>query len=174
MHIVIAVIGIVTAVYFFIIRARNAAEMTNELLDVADDVRAAARRFGFRRNKEMHPVEAIEDPNTAAATLATAYMELHGLPSEDTRNALNMALQSRLEISKAEADDLMVLGRWLMTQCNGPQPAISRSARKLYKLVGNDVAPMLEILDAITADPISEQQKDAMEDIRNAFRLKSA
>ena len=172
MHIVLAVIGIVTAVYFFVIRARNAAEMTNELLDVADDVRAAARRFGFRRNKEMHPVEAIEDPNTAAATLATAYMELHGLPSEDTRQTLNLALQSKLEIPKNEADDLMVLARWLMNQCNGPQPAISRSARKLYKLVGKDIGPMMEILDAISTETLSEQQKDALDDVRNAFKLR--
>lgn len=171
MHIVLAVIGIVTAVYFFVIRARNAAEMTTELLDVADDVRAAARRFGFRRNKEMHPVEAIEDPNTAAATLATAYMELHGLPSEDTRAALNVALQSKLEIPKNEADDLMILGRWLMNECKGPQPAITRSARKLHKLVGSDIGPMMEILDTITSDPISDQQREALNDIRNAFRL---
>ena len=172
MHIVIAVIGIITAAYFLVMRARNAAEMTSELLDVADDVRAAARRFGFRRNKQMHPVEAIEDPNTAAVTLATAYMELHGLPSEDTRNTLNVALQSKLEISKSEADDLMVLGRWLMNQCQGAQPAISRSARKLYKLVGNDMGPMMEILDAISHEPLSDQQKEALEDIRAAFKIR--
>ena len=172
MHIVLAVIGIATAAYFLIIRARNAAEMTSELLDVADDVRAAARRFGFRRNKAMHPVEVIEDPNTAAATLATAYIELHGLPSEETRAALVVALQSKLEISKGEAEDLMVLGRWLMNECQGPQPAISRSARKLHKLVGKDIGPMMEILDAVSSDPLSAQQKDALEDIRNAFKLR--
>ena len=172
MHIVLAVIGIATAVYFLVIRARNAAEMTSELLDVADDVRAAARRFGFRRNKEMHPVEAIEDPNTAAATLANAYIELHGLPSEETRAALSLALQSKLAVSKSEADDLMVLARWLMNECQGAQPAISRGARKLYKLVGNDIGPMMEILEAVSSDPLSDQQKDALEDIRNAFKLR--
>ena len=50
MHLVIAALGILTAVYFFVIRARGAAEMTSELIDMAADVRAAARRLGFRPN----------------------------------------------------------------------------------------------------------------------------
>lgn len=172
MHIVIAIIGIATAAYFLIIRARNAAEMTHELLDVADDVRAAARRFGFRRNKDMHPVEAIEDPNTAAATIAMAYVELDGLPTEDIRADLLRAMQSQLEIDKPEAEDLLVLGRWLMNECNGPQPAIDRSARRLFKLTSGDIGPLMEILTAVSTDPISDHQREALDDIRRAFRIR--
>ena len=45
MHIVLGILGLLTAVYIFVMRARGAAEMTHELLDIADDVRAAARRL---------------------------------------------------------------------------------------------------------------------------------
>jgi hypothetical protein len=110
--------------------------MTHELLDMADDVRAAARRFGFRRNKDMHPVEAIDDPNTAAATVASAYFELDGLPTENTRADLLSAMQSHLEIDKPETDDLLVLGRWLMNECQGAQPAVTRQIAKLENWVG--------------------------------------
>ena len=99
MHIVIGVLGLVTAVYIFVLRARNAAEMTNELMGMADDIRAAARRLGFRRKKAIHPVEAIDDPNTAAATIATAYLELHGLPTEDTRADLLRTVIEGTEVS---------------------------------------------------------------------------
>ena len=172
MHIAIAVIGLITAAYIFVMRARNAAEMTSELMDIADDVRAAARRFGFRRMGPGHPVDSIEDPNIAAATLATAYMELDGLPTEELRNRLSDALQSALETSKKDAGEMLVLGRWLMTECNGAEPAVPRAARRLAKLTGNDIGPMLEVLGAVSSDPISDKQREALEDIKRAFHIR--
>jgi len=172
MHIVIAVIGIITAVYFFVMRARNAAEMTSEILDMADDVRAAARRFGFRRNKAAHPVDAVEDANTAAATVATAFLELHGLPTEETKNGLLVSMQSELEISKSDAEELLILGRWLMNECNGPEPAITRASRQLFRLTDGDIGPLMEILKSASANPLSDRQREALDEIRRAFRIK--
>lgn len=172
MHIIIAAIGIIAGIYFFVMRAKNAAEMTSELLDVADDVRAAARRFGFRRNKAAHPVEAIEDANTAAATVAMSYMELQGLPTEETRNALVRSLQSELQISKSDAEELLILGRWLMNECHGPEPAIPRAARQLYKLTAGDIGPLMEILKSVSADPLGDHQREALDDIKRAFRIR--
>lgn len=172
MPIILAVIGIIGGIYFLVVRARNAAEMTSELMDVADDVRAAARRFGFRRNKAAHPVEAIEDANTAAATVAMAYMELNGLPSEDTQAALIRSVASELQVSKSEAQELLILGRWLMNECNGPDPAIPRASRQLYKLTSGDIGPLMEILKSVTGDPLGDKQREALEDIRRAFRIR--
>ena len=171
MHIVIAVAGIATAIYLIVIRARNAAEITHELMDVADDVRAAARRLGFRRNKALHPVDAIEDPNTAAATVAMAYLELHGLPTEETRNALSRSLQSSLEVPMTEAEELMILGRWMVNECQGPAPAIARASKRLFTLTKGDIGPLLTILTAISSDPLSDRQRDALDDIKRAFRI---
>ncbi|AZQ66852.1 hypothetical protein EF888_06690 [Silicimonas algicola] len=170
MHIIAAVLALLAGVYIFVNRARNAAEMTHELMGVADDVRAAARRLGFRRNKAQHPVEAIEDPNTAAVTVATAFMELHGLPTEERRQALVRSIQSELEVGLPEAEELMILGRWLMTQCNGPEPAITRASRQLCKLTKGDMGPLLEMLKAVSADPLTEKQREAIEEIRRIFR----
>jgi hypothetical protein len=170
MHIIAAVLALLAGVYIFVNRARNAAEMTQELMGVADDVRAAARRLGFRRNKAQHPVEAIEDPNTAAVTVATAFMELHGLPTEERRQALLRAIQSYLEVGLPEAEELMILGRWLMTQCNGPEPAITRTSRQLCKLTKGDMGPVLELLKAVSAEPLTEKQREAIEEIRRIFR----
>lgn len=172
MHIAIAAIGILTAVYFFVIRARNAAEMTHELLDVADDVRAAARRLGFRRTQAVHPVDGIDDPNTAAATVAMAYLELHGLPTEETGNKLLQSLQHRLEVPLKDAEELMILGRWLMNECQGPQPAIARAARRLYRLTGGNPGPLLDVIGDISEEPLTDRQRDALDDIRTAFRLR--
>ena len=172
MHIVLGAIALLTAVYFFVIRARNAAEMTHELLDVADDVRAAARRLGFRRTKSLHPVDGIEDANTAAATVAMAFLELNGLPTEETKNRLLKSLQHRLEVQLKDAEELMILGRWLMNECQGPQPAIARAARRLYRLTGGNPGPLLDVLGDVADDPLTDRQRDALDDIRTAFRLR--
>ena len=52
----IALFGLVIGAYFWIQRARTAADAARELTGVAQDVMAAARRFGFRRRHDMHPV----------------------------------------------------------------------------------------------------------------------
>jgi len=40
--------------------------------DAARDVRRAARRFGFRRQTNLHPAEPIDDTRVAAAGILTA------------------------------------------------------------------------------------------------------
>lgn len=172
MHIALGAIALLTAVYLLVIRARSAAEMTHELLGVADDVRAAARRLGFRRTKAVHPVDGIEDANTAAATVAMAYLELHGLPTEETSHKLLRSLQQRLEVPMKMAQELMILGRWLVNECQGPQPAIARASRRLYRLTGGNPGPLLDVIGDISEEPLTDRQKDALDDIRTAFRLR--
>lgn len=173
MPFLIAALGVLAAIYVFAIRARNAAEMTNEILDVADDVRAAMRRLGFRRTHDAHPVEAISDPNVARATIAVAYMELHGYPTEETRLDLLRAMQSAWSVSLTEAEELLVLGRWLMNESGGASPAIARAARKLVKLDGTaNLEKLMVPLKAVSQDPISDQQRDALGDIRVAYRIR--
>ena len=101
-----------------------------------------------------------------------AYMELHGLPTEETRDALLVAMQKELDVSKADADELLILGRWLMNECNGPAPAIGRASRRLFRLTEGDIGPLLEILKSASADPLSDQQREALDEIRRAFRIK--
>lgn len=171
MHIVIGVIGLITAAYFLVIRARNAAEISHELMDMASDVRAAARRLGFRRTRAQHPVDAIDDPNTAAAALGVAYMELHGMPTEATQSALLLSLQSALQIDRKDAEEHLILGRWLVNECKGSAPAIARVSKRLNHLTGGEIGPLLDILESITATPASDQQTEAIHDIKRAFRV---
>ncbi len=171
MPFVVAALAALAAVYFFVMRARNAAEMTTELLEVADDVRAAARRFGFRRHHDVHPVESVDDPNLALATVAVSYMELRGLPTEETKADLLKALQRELRVDLKEAEELSVLGRWLMNECNGASPALARASKRLHRLDKN-VTPLMAVLSDLSDDPLSDKQRDALHDIKQAFRIR--
>ena len=174
MPFLIALAGIAAAVYFFVIRARNAADVAHDVVDMANDVRLAARRFGFVRRTNVHPVESIDDPRLAIAALATAFLELDDLPTAEQRAALTLQLRTTLRADTAEAEEMSVLGHWFVSECGGPQPAIARLSRKLMKQDGvAQVDPLLTVLGKITGPAgLSDKQRDALDDIKRAFRIK--
>ena len=174
MHLVIALVGILSAAAFWIIRARNAADATSELVDVANDVRLAARRFGFRRRTGQHPVDSIDEPSVAIAALATAFLELDTSPSREQQRALGRGLQHELGIDLGAAEELMVLGRWLMNECGSPEQAIARGGKRLYKIDDGASFPALvgvvkEIAGA--GSGLSDKQTRALDDLKRAFRI---
>jgi len=175
MPFIIAILGILGAVYFFVIRARNATRMAGELVDVANDIRLAARRFGFRRKLNQHPVESIDNPNIAISALATAFLELDDLPTREQRDRLNTQLRDVLEIDAGSVEEITVLGRWLVSECGGADQAVARLSRKLFKMQGADaLQPTLTIINGMlqgNGAGLSTRQKEALDDIKRAFRL---
>lgn len=176
MPIIVGLLSILAAAYFWSHRARNAKHIADDLVDMASDVRAAARRFGFTRRSNQHPVESIDDPNIAIAAIATAFIALDDLPTREQRDALNVQLRLQLRVDVAGAEELSVLGQWFVAECDGPDPAINRLARKLYKLDGAAaMEPLLTIIKHIVAagtGTLSTRQKTAVEDLRRAFHVK--
>ena len=176
MPILIALATIAVGVYFFVIRARNAAHIASDLADVAGDIAGAARRFGFRRRANVHPVESIEDPNLAIGAIASAFAELDDYPTKEQQSALLRGLQGELGLSLQDAEENMILGRWFVSECGGPSPAIARLSRKLYKLDGaNAITPLMSIIQQLaqaTSSDMSERQTSALADIKRAFHIK--
>lgn len=175
MPIVIAIVGAIAAAYFFVMRARNAAEMTQELIGVANDVRLAARRFGFHRHKNTHPADSIEDPNLAVASIALAFTNLSGLPTKEDRERLKLALRKTLNLSDEGAEEALILGTWIVDQCNGASPAISRVSRNLFKMNGLDSWQTLLATIKGSIAPgaqMTPQQSEALQEIQITFRVK--
>ncbi len=176
MPFVIALIGIVIGAYFWMQRARTAADAARELTGVAQDVMSAARRFGFRRKANVHPVEALEDSDVAVAGAGIAFLELGGLPSSEQHDRLVASLQSHLGQSANRAEEALILGRWLVGECGGPQPGLTRMTRRLYKLRGSDsFQPLMAVLKDVAATgregAISPRQSDALAEIAALYRI---
>jgi len=172
MPLLIALIGIIAAAYFWANRTRQARNAVGSAADMAHDVRLAARRFGFTRQMNIHPVESSEEPRLAIAAIATSFIELDDLPTVERREKLVLQVQSHLNADAAEAEEMAVLGRWFMTECGGAQQAISRISRKLYKLGGSgQIDLLLAVLQGAVGDgELSARQRDAVEDIHRALR----
>jgi hypothetical protein len=169
-------IALAAGVLIWSSRAKAAHGAAQELADMAGDVISAARRFGFRRKANIHPVDALEDGDVAIAGAGVAFLELAGLPSTETQDALARSLQVTLGQSADQAREALVLGRWLMGQCGGPVPALSRLTRRLNKLKGADsLTPLMQVLKDVAAAAggnVTPAQKDALEDIARLYRLK--
>lgn len=175
MPIILGLIAALAAVYFFVMRAKNAADMAGELFDVASDVRLAARRFGFTRKTNIHPVESIEDARVAIASIASAFLELDSLPTAEQRSNFLIQLQSTFDINKDDAEELSVLGRWLYMQCNTPNAAITRLTNRLYKIEGTQAfEPLLALIKGTlteTDTTLNDQQLSALDDVRRGLKL---
>lgn len=173
MPVLIALLGIAVGAYIWMQRAKNARDMVGDVADMANDVRAAARRFGFRRQVNIHPVESIEDPRLAIASIATAFLELDDLPTAEDRQRLTLQIRSQLRADAAEAEEMEVLGRWFMTECGGAEPAVARLSRKLYKLGGAEqMEPLINVLKGTVTGELSDRQRDALDDMNRALRVR--
>lgn len=64
-----------------------------------------------------------------------------------------------------------VLGRWLMTQCKGPEQAITRLGRRLFKIDADASWDTLqEFLGALIEGDLSSAQIDAIAELKRAMR----
>ncbi len=174
MPVLITVLGILGGAGFWIYRARNAAYIAGDLADIAQNALGAARRFGFRRQANKHPVECIEDVNLAIGSLALAIFELNSLPTDKQRTALLVSLQSELGVSLDDAEEILTLGHWFIQECKGATPAVNRLSRKVWKLAGAEgLGPTVAIIQGIVQGAkqgLSDRQTEALVDIKRAFR----
>jgi uncharacterized tellurite resistance protein B-like protein len=172
--VLIALVAAAIAVYVFVSRARSAGHIAADVVDMANDVRLAARRFGFRRQANVHPVESLDDPEVAITAAALAFLELDDLPTQEQRERLVEEVRHEFSLPRTDAEEMQVLGRWLVAECGSAQAAVSRLARKLYKLRGQEAfEPLLRVIQGVaSADGLSERQRDALEDVRLAFRIR--
>jgi hypothetical protein len=176
MPVLLGLLAAAAGVLFWIYRTRNAVQAAKELGDMAGDVVSAARRFGFRRRYNEHPVDSLQDPNVAMAGAGIAFLEMAGLPSLQQQDALLVSLQKQSGISHNNAQEAMILGRWLMAECGGAQPGFSRLTRRLVKLSGTDrFEQLMSVLNDVARvgnSGLVPQQKDALAEVAQAYKLR--
>lgn len=71
---IVAILGLIAGGYFWMNRVRNVSNAAQDLVGVAQDVMSAARRFGFRRRYNEHPVDSLQDPDVAIAGAGLAFL----------------------------------------------------------------------------------------------------
>ena len=152
---------------------QNPGDAINVAQDAVTVARNAPRKLAFRRQHAAHPVEGIDDPHITICALAQAFLELDDLPTLDQRRKLTMLLRSQMRRSAQEAEELEVLGRWLVGQCQTPDAAVSRLARRLFKIDGDASWDLLQnVLTSLVSDQLSAAQIDAITNIKRALHIR--
>lgn len=170
MPILIAILAAIGGVIWWYIRS-NPREAIDTAQDVVATVRNAPRRLAFRKQTNAHPVEGIDDERIAICAIAQSFIELDDLPTAEQRDRLHILVRTKLKTSEEDAQEMEVLGRWLMNQCNGPSEAITRLTRRLKKIdPGTSWTLLQEILPEIAGDGLSQAQVAAVEDLGKALK----
>lgn len=148
----------------------NPRDAINAAQDAATVIKNAPRKLAFRKQLNAHPVEGIDDPRIAICAIAQSFIELDSLPTMDQRKMVHTKLRTVLNCNKSEAEEMEVLGRWLMTQCQGPEKAITRLGRRLYKIDGDASWELLrDLLGELIDGDLSPAQVDAIAELRRAM-----
>ena len=149
---------------------QNPGDAINAAQDIVTTARNAPRKLAFRKQTKAHPVEGIDDPRIAVCGLAQAFLELDSLPTADQRTHLNTLLRTKLRCAAEEAEEMEVLGRWLMAQCQSPDAAVTRLARRLHKIDGDASWDVLQdILISLVDGELNTSQLNAINDVKRAF-----
>ncbi|MEM9796189.1 MAG: hypothetical protein AAF919_06855 [Pseudomonadota bacterium] len=149
-----------------------------DALSVADDAittaRNAPRKIAFRRQTKAHPVEGIDDPALAVLAIGQAFLRLDGLPAREDQAKLRDMSRILWRWSDAEAEEAVSLAGWLVDQCGSASAAMSRLARRLFKIDGDQSWPELDrLLQAVASGEMSVTQQEAVGELRVALHMKA-
>jgi hypothetical protein len=116
MHILAAILAVVLGAAFWIYRLNAARDAAETLADAANDVRRAARRFGFRRKTNMHPAECVGDARLVAMGIGAAVVQMQRTWDREASDTLVREAQRLFDVGVDEATEMTVFGRWLSDQ----------------------------------------------------------
>lgn len=159
--------GILGAAYFWASRARDARDAVEDIANVADDVRLAFRRMGFRRQSNVHPVDAIDDPAQLIGIIVRSFIEIRGEVTSNDLRLMRVAFRDEFGRNDQSSEDLAVISDWAMRECGTADAAISRAAKRLYKSNGNEgFQALMRVIGQITSDTrLHPKQKESLDDI---------
>ncbi len=172
MHILLAALGILAAAAFWIYRVRQVADHTRTVLDAAQDVKAAARRFGFRTRANQHPTEGVDDPRVTGAALLILVAEIDGGVSRAEQDCILEQLQSVFELPAFDAEELYLFAKWLASQSTNPEDMIRRLIKRTVSLGGRDTLPdMMKMVTAVGKADTGTLTDDTLQVIQKLKQL---
>jgi len=165
----IALFGMASAVIFWYFRLRDTGA---NVADMANDVRLAARRFGFNRKANTHPVDSIDDARLAAAGILVIAAESDGAISQSEKDVFLAQCIQAYKCSPVEADEFLFFDRWLANVDPIRDETIRRSLRKLLQLGGAgalaDLGGMVCAVGQADAGKADDNVEDILERLKRA------
>lgn len=175
MHILLGLVGLISAAIFWYWRAKQAREAAGDLVGAANDVRLAAKRFAYHRRTNVHPADAVDDPRLAAAGIVAAIASMDGPLTQSEITEMTVEARRVFNADAAEADDITAFGRWIAGQCNTPAEASRRLAKRVNALAGASAGPdliaMIEQVATADGGEIGDDEAASITTIRRTLHI---
>ena len=169
---IITIVGLLVGALIWYNRMKQAGHVAGELKDAANDVRLAARRFGFKRRSNVHPIDALDDARLAAAGIVAATVQMDGLWEQSMRDAMVQQTQSVFDVPLDEAEEIVIFARWIADQGSNPHEAVRRMSRRLKRLAGQDVMEdTVQMIRGVSGRGGRALSRDAEEAIETVERV---
>lgn len=170
MPILIAIITIAGAAWFWFNRARNARDAIHGIADLAGDAASAARRFSYKRRANEHPADGVDDVRVAGASLLYLAAIEDGALSQAEEHEILRQVQNGYGVMLDDARELLSLARWLADQ-RAPDEMIRRLVRKAVALGGrDDTARLVAMLEELKKTGNQSGVEDVQHRLAQALR----
>ena len=165
MHILLGLISAAGLIAFYLYRARQVAEVTHELGDMAATARGAVRRFFWRRRTQVEQTKTLDDPALAASTMMCALAQSDSLMTDRERQVILEQMARTFQIEGREAEELFAQARWLTNEMQELDGFLRRLAKPVNeRCTPLEKAELIEMLSAVAAadGPPDALQSDAI------------
>lgn len=175
MHILLGVLGVLSAVALWYWRMKAARDAAGEVANAANDVRLAIRRFGYMRKHKTHPADCVDDPRLAAAGIVAAIAGMDAPLSQAEIDRLTAEAGAVFDTEPREAVDIVAFGRWIAGQCQTPEDAVRRLIRVVRDKAGIEAGPdlisMAEKVATADGTGLDRREADALDMIRRGLGM---
>ncbi|MEO0981560.1 MAG: hypothetical protein AAFX03_02780 [Pseudomonadota bacterium] len=128
MHILLAIIGLVSAIGVWYWRLRMAGRIARGVGEVAQTAANLPRRLSFLSKARQGGIRVISDPREAAAVMMVQIAEAHGVVTERHMEAMQDAIGELFEFNAAESEALIAHAGWIGRSGPASHAIMSRMA----------------------------------------------
>lgn len=163
MHIVIAIISLVTFLAVWYFRLKMLGGAAREGMKAAKTLSNMPRKMRFQNMSRKAGLDVVEDPREAATILMLEVAQARGALTEKQEAAIRAEIMQHFEFTEADAQTLMTQAGWLARSAKSSQHVMSRMADFILNWpdMGRkqiiDLDSMLVFISEAEGSPTSEQ-----------------
>ncbi|MEO1101273.1 MAG: hypothetical protein AAFW65_05450 [Pseudomonadota bacterium] len=178
MHILIAIIGIVTAISVWYWRIKMISDAARGGADLAKSAANLPRRLKFKRQAGQGGLKLVDDPREAAAIIMLEIARAGGEVSRDHKAVMTEQMVRDFELSQDDAEALIAHAAWLTRNAPAAHAVISRMSDFVLRVPGIgpkqivDLDSMLVAVSEAEGTP-SREQLSLLQVFRDKVELKT-
>ncbi len=174
MPVIIAVLGAIAAAAYWMYRMKDAKNAAQDLMEMGNDVRLAARRFQYKRRTNVHPIDGVDDARLVAAGIMAIAAEMDGAITKAEQDVMMDQAVSTFNCTDVDAEEFIVFGRWLAAQGNNRDETLRRLIKRVITLGGVEAVPdmitMVKAVGMADGGPLDEGIDDMIERLQRAVQ----